>query len=103
MKIEFTDLELKRMEEMRNEDKNGNSRLSMLISPSDIGKEFSISFEIVDYIKAECFIMNLLNGRNQEICENTGILFTSFNFNSMSNSKKDQLLNELIAVIDKYR
>ena len=95
MIVKFEDKELKRIEELKKENYEGT-----LISSKDIGKDRSISFEITDPIKAECFIMNLM--RPDFNIEDLGIRIKSYNFHGNISDIREELREELLKVIQKH-
>lgn len=82
--------------------KQEESYKGMILSTKDIGKEYSLCFEITDPVKAECFIFNLLQNDNIKE-EDIGVRFTYFNLYGNLSEERNKMLNELIEVINKYK
>ena len=94
MIIKFTDNEIKNMDKMKEEDYPG-----MLIGKNDTGKQLGLTFTIVDPIKAECFLMNLLSD-DLVSPDDIGIKFDTINLEAIPS--KNEIRQALIEIINKY-
>lgn len=94
MKIEFTNSEKRKMEEIKD--------TPVLFGKNSIGKEYALTFTVQDPIKAEILIRNLLFSRNREKEDDLGVDFTGINLKYMSTKDKEKMLMEIQEVIHKY-
>ena len=94
MKILFEENELEKLEELY---KDGTLKHS-LIPKNCTGSKFSISFEVLDPVRAERFISFLKYGLDCETINNIGIKVTAFSL--FDYTERDKIIQKIRDTLD---
>ena len=94
MKIVFEENELKQLEELY---ENGILKQSLL-PKNCTGSKFSISFEVLDPVRADAFISFLMYGLDSETMNNIGIKVTAFSL--FDYTVKDKIIQKIRDTLD---